>query len=150
VTVTLVPRTHVAVFRLNNLQISLFAGALLAVDAPDRDLLAPRAYVPSQVCTAWSERLFPALSDLVLIELWDAARAQLRPRAALRAPVSLERGHRRRQRESADPWAALPPLHERTGAMESPLGPLLLALASWLGACGGCTVLPGPAPSPLA
>lgn len=142
-TVTLVPRTRADAFRLNNLQVSLLAGALLAVEAPDRDLLAPRAYVPSQICTAWSERLFPALSDLVLVELWDDRRAQLRPRAVLRAPVSLERGHRRRHHDAPDPWAALPPLHERTGAMQTPLGPLLLSLASWLGTCGGCTVDPG-------
>ncbi len=156
---TLVPRTRADGFRLNNLQIALVAGALLAVEAPDRDLLAPRAYVPSQVCTAWSDRLFPALSDLVLVELWDPRRAQLRPRAVLRAStrgrdgdrgrggggdrVSLERGHRRRPQTAPDPWAALPVLHERTGVMETPFGPLLLSLASWLGTCGGCTVDPG-------
>jgi hypothetical protein len=143
VTVTLVPRTRLDHVRLNNLQVSLFAGALLAVAAPDRDLLAPRAYVPSQVCAAWSSQLFPALSDLVLVELWDARRAQLRPRAVLRAPVSLERGHRKRGQDAPDPWSALPPLHERTGIMETPLGPLLLSLAAWLGTCGGCTVDPG-------
>ena len=142
-TVHLVPRARADVVLLNNLQVRLFAGALLAVDAPDRDLLAPRTYVPSQVCTAWSDRLFPALSDLVLVELWDPRRAQLRPAGVLRAPVSLERGQRRRARPAPDPWAALPPLHERTGVMETPLGPLLLSLASWLGLCGGCTVDPG-------
>lgn len=142
-TVRLVPRTRADVVRLNNLQVQLFAGALLAVDAPDRDLLAPAAYVPSQVCTAWSDRLFPALQDLVLVELWDARRAQLRPAGVLRARVSLERGYRRRGREVPDPWAALPVLHERTGVMETPFGPLLLSLASWLGLCGGCTVDPG-------
>ena len=140
---TLVPRSRAEVFRLNNIQVTLVAGALLAVDAPDRDLLAPQAYVPSQVCTSWSDRLFPALSDLVLVELWDGYRAQLRPRTLLRAPVSLERGHRRRHHEAPDHWAQLPPLHERTGVMETPLGPLLLSLASWLGTCGGATVHPG-------
>ena len=140
-TVTLVPRTRVEAFRLNNLQVQLVAGALLAVGAPDRDLLAPRAYVPSQVCSAWSGALFPALSDLVLVELWDRGRAQLRPRAVLRAPVSLQRGHR--HRASVDPWAGLPALHERTNVMETPLGPLLLSLAAWLGTCGGATVDPG-------
>jgi hypothetical protein len=143
VTVTLVPRTRADAFRLNNLQVQLFAAALLAVGAPDRDLLAPRGYVPSQVCTAWSDQLFPALSDLVLVELWDVRRAQLRPRAVLRAPVSLERGQRRRVPPAPDPWASLPLLHERTGVMETALGPLLLSLASWLGTCGGCTVDPG-------
>lgn len=142
-TVTLVPRTRADPVRLNNLQVALFASALLAVQAPDRDLLAPRAYVPSQVCSAWSDRLFPALSDLVLVELWDDRRAQLRPRAVLRARVSLQRGHRQRTRDAPDPWAALPLVHERTGVMETPLGPLLLSLASWLGICGGCTVDPG-------
>lgn len=142
-TVRLVPRTRADVFPLNNLQVQLLAGALLAVEAPDRDLLAPRAYVPSSICTVWSERLFPALGDLVLVELWDPQRAQLRPRAVLRAPVSLERGYRRRRPDAPDPWAALPPLHEGTGVMETPLGPLLLALAAWFGTCGGCTVDPG-------
>lgn len=140
-TVSLLARTGPA-FRLNNLQVALLAGALEAVDAPDRDLLAPQAYVPSHVCLAWSDALFPALSDLVLVELWDDARAQLRPRAVVRAPVSLQRGQRRR-REPPEPWSGLPPLHERTSVMESPLGPLLLSLASWLGTCGGCTVVPG-------
>ena len=144
---TLVPRTRADAFRLNNLQVALFAGALQAVDAPDRDLLAPRGYVPSSVCSAWADRLFPALSDLVLVELWDARRAQLRPRAVLRARVSLERGHRRRPRpeDAPDPWSVLPLLHERTGVMETPLGPLLLSLASWLGTSGGCSVVPGAA-----
>ena len=142
-TVRLVPRTRADDVRLNNLQVQLLAGALLAVEAPDRDLLAPRAYVPSQVCTAWSDQLFPALSDLVLVEVWDPRRAQLRPSAVLRAPVSLERGYRRRRPDAPDPWAALPLLHERTGVMETPLGPLLLSLASWFGTCGGCTVDPG-------
>jgi len=141
VTVSLVPRQRVGPFRLNNLQVSLLAGALLAVAAPDRDLLAPRAYVPSHVCSAWSDALFPALSDLVLVEVWDPQRAALRPRALVRAPVSLERGHRRR--DTPDPWAHVPPLAERTGVMETPLGPLLLSLASWLGTCGGCSVEPG-------
>ena len=143
VTVTLRSRTGLAPQRLNTVQIALFAGALLAVDAPDRDLLAPEAYVPSQVCTAWSDRLFPALSDLLLVEVWDPRRAQLRPRAVVRAPVSLERGQRSRRRPPEDPWAGLPPLAERTGVMETPLGPLLLQLASWLATCGGCTVQPG-------
>ena len=141
-TVRLVPRTRADTFPLNNLQVSLLAGALLAVEAPDRDLLAPRAYVPSHVCTSWSDALFPGLSDLVLIELWDAQRAQLRPAAVLRAPVSLERGYRRRRPDAPDPWAGLPLLHERTGLMETPLGPLLLSLAAWFGTCGGCTVTP--------
>jgi len=143
VTVQLVARSRVLPFRLNNLQVALLAGALLAVDAPDRDLFAPRSYVPSQVCSTWSERLFPALSDLVLVELWDPQRAQLRPRAVVRAPVSLERGHRPRRPPDADPWAGLPPLHERTGVMETPLGPLLLDLASWFATCAGCSVDPG-------
>ena len=134
--------------RLNNLQVALLAGALLAVDAPDRDLLAPEAYVPSAVCSAWSDRLFPALSDLVLVEVWHARRAQLRPWSVVRAPVSLQRGQRRR-RDAPDPWAGLPPLHERTGVMETPLGPLLLSLASWFGTCGGCTVRPGGRTGPV-
>lgn len=138
-TVSFVARTRSDPFRLNNLQVSLLAGALLAVDAPDRDLLAPRAYVPSHVCSAWSDRLFGSLSDLVLVEVWDPQRAQLRPRAVVRAPVSLQRG---RRAQEVDPWAALP-LAERTGLMESPLGPLLLSLASWLGTCGGCSIDPG-------
>ena len=141
-TVALVPRTRADPFRLNNLQVALFAGALQAVEAPDRDLFAPRAYVPSAVCSAWADRLFPALGDLVLVELWDAQRAQLRPRLVVRAPVSLERGRSRRA-VPGDPWSGLPPLHERTGVMETPLGPLLLDLAAWLGTCGGCTVEPG-------
>ena len=41
VTVTLRSLTGLAPQRLNTVQIALFAGALLAVDAPDRDLLAP-------------------------------------------------------------------------------------------------------------
>jgi hypothetical protein len=142
VTVRLVPRTRADPFPLNNLQVQLLAGALLAVEAPDRDLLAPRAYVPSHVCSAWSDALFPALSDLVLVELWDDRRAQLRPAAVLRAPVSLERGYRRRRADAPDPWARLPLVHERTSLMETPLGPLLLSLAAWLGTCGGCTVTP--------
>lgn len=146
-TVSLVPRHRTAdalPFRLNNLQVALFAGALVAVAAPDRDLLAPRSYVPSQICLAWSDGLFPALSELVLIEVWDPRRAQLRPRALRRAPVSLEHSHRlRRTAPVQDPWAGLPPLAERTPVMETPLGPLLLALASWLGTCGGCSVEPG-------
>ncbi len=145
-TVRLVPRTRADAFALNNLQVALLAGALLAAEAPDRDLLAPHAYVPSHVCTSWSDALFPALSDLVLVELWDAARGQLRPTAVLRAPVSLERGYRRGRPEAPDPWAGLPLLHERTGLMETPLGPLLLSLAAWLGTCGGCHVLPDRAP----
>jgi len=142
-TVTLVPRTRADAFRLNNTQVSLLASALLAVGAPDRDLLAPRAYVPSQVCTSWSDRLFPALTDLVLVELWDGRRAQLRPWAVLHAPISLVRGHGRRHRDDPDPLAGVPALHERTPVMETPLGPLLLSLASWLGTCGGLTVDPG-------
>lgn len=141
VTVQLVPRTRAEPFRLNNLQVALLAGALIAVGAPDRDLLAPKAYVPSHVCAAWADALFPALGDLVLIELWDDQRAQLRPRGLVRAPVPLQRGQRRHER--ADPWAHVPPLAERTGVMETPLGPLLLSLASWLATCGGCTVDPG-------
>lgn len=146
-TVSLVPRHRSAdatPFRLNNLQVALFAGALVAIAAPDRDLLAPQAYVPSQVCQAWSDGLFPALSDLVLVELWDARRAQLRPRGLLRARVSLEHSSRRRRSAPPpEPWAGLPPLAERTPVMQTPLGPMLLGLASWLGTCGGCTVEPG-------
>lgn len=137
--VSFVARARTDAFRLNNLQVALLAGALLAVDAPDRDLLAPRAYVPSHVCSAWSGRLFGSLSDLVLVEVWDRQRAQLRPRAVLRAPVSLQRG---RGVPPVDPWAGLP-LAERTSLMGSPLGPLLLSLASWLGTCGGCSIEPG-------
>ena len=142
-TVRLVPRTRGDAFALDNLQVQLLAGVLLAVDAADRDLLAPGGYVPSHVCTAWSDALFPALQDLVLVETWDADRAQLRPVAVLRAPVSLERGQRRRRPEGPGPWAGLPLVHERTAVMETPFGALLLQLAAWLGTCGGCTVLPG-------
>ena len=147
-TVRLVPRARADPLALDNLQVQLVAGALLAVQAPDRDLLAPRAYVPSHVCTAWSDALFPALQDLVLVELWDARRAQLRPAAVLRAPVSLERGQRRRRPEGPGPWAGLPLVHERTAVVETPFGALLLQLAAWLGTCGGCTVLPGAPPAP--
>lgn len=139
---SLVGRTRVDAVRLNTLQVQLLASAFLAAPAPDRDLLAPRAYVPSSVCLGWSQALFDALPDLVLVEVWDPRRAQLRPRGVVRAPVSLQRGQRRRG-PSPDPWAGLPPLAERTAVVETPLGPLLLHLASWFGTAGGCTVDPG-------
>jgi len=142
VTVSLVPRTGVPPIRLNLLQVNLLGSALAAAGAPDRDLLAPDAYVSSSVCLSWSDALFAALGDLVLVEVWDDQRAQLRPRAVLHAPVSLTRGSRRRPVQP-DPWAGLPPLAERTGVMDTPLGPLLLSVAAWLGTCGGCTVSPG-------
>lgn len=133
---SLVPRVRADPLRLSTLQVRLVAGALRTVEAPDRDLLAPLAYVPSQVCTAWADRLFPALSHMVLVEVWDPQRAQLRPRAVVRAPVPPSRG---RRVPAADPWVGLP-LAERTPVAESPLGPLLLTVAGWLGSCGGCTV----------
>lgn len=136
---SLVPRVRADPFRLSTLQVRLVAGALRTVEAPDRDLLAPQAYVPSQVCSAWADRLFPALSGLVLVQVWDPQRAQLRPRAVVRAPVP---PHRSRRAPAADPWVGLP-LAERTPVAESPVGPLLLALAGWLASCGGCTVGPG-------
>lgn len=140
-TVALVGRARPDAVRLSTLQVQLLASALIAADAPDRDLLAPQAYVPSQVCAAWSQALFAALPDLVLVHVWDARRAQLRPTGLVRAPVSLQRGVRRRP--PPDPWAGLPPLAERTGVMDDPLGPLLLHLAGWLATSGGVSVLPG-------
>jgi hypothetical protein len=140
VTVQLVGRARPDPVRLSTLQVQLLAAALIAAQAPDRDLLAPRAYVPSQVCAAWSTALFDALADLVLVHVWDDARAQLRPRGVVRAPVSLQRG---RHTPRSDPWAGLPPLAERTGVMEDPLGPLLLDLAGWLATCGGCSITRG-------
>lgn len=124
--------------RLSTLHVQLLAAALIAAGAPDRDLLAPQAYVPSQVCTSWSSALYATLPDLVLMSVWDERRAQLRPRGVVRAPVSLQRGGR--HAPSPDPWAGLPPLAERTRIMDDPLGPLLLHLAGWLATSGGCTV----------
>jgi hypothetical protein len=141
VSVLLTPRSRPDPLRLSTLQVQLLASALLAAAAPDRDLLAPAAYVPSGVCAAWSTALFDALPDLVLVHVWDDARAQLRPQAVVRAPVSLQRGRRHGAR--ADPWAGLPPLAERTAIMDDPLGPLLLSVAGWLATSGGCTLGPG-------
>ena len=139
-TVQLVGRARLDPVRLSTLQVQLLASALIAAGAPDRDLLAPQAYVPSQVCAAWSQALFDVLPDLVLVHVWDARRAQLRPTGVVRAPVSLQRG---RRQPPVDPWAGLPPLAERTGVMDDPLGPLLLHLAGWLATSGGLTLLPG-------
>lgn len=139
-TVQLVGRIRADPLRLSTLQVQLLVSALIAAHAPDRDLLAPRAYVPSSVCAAWSDALFAALPDLVLVHLWDHPRAQLRPRAVVHAPVSLQRGRHGPRR---DPWEDLPPLAERTSLMEDPLGPLLLQLAGWLATCGGATVTGG-------
>ena len=133
-------------FVVNNLQIRLVASALAASSAPSLELLAPHAYVPSHVCEQWSEALFGTLSDLVLVEVWDERRAQLRPLFCLLPPVSLQRGARRGRRPVPDPWAALPPMSERTPVQLTPFGPVLLSLASWLGTCGGCSVVPGGAP----
>lgn len=132
-TVTLVPRAGLEGFRLSSLQVRLVAGALLAAGAPDRDLLAPHAYVPSQVCGAWAVALFGAVPELELVEVWDPQRRELRPRAVLRVPPGAA---------GPDPSASLPELHERTPVTETPLGPLLLALAGWLAACDGATVTP--------
>lgn len=141
VTVQLVGRARPDPLRLSTLQVQLLATALIAGEAPDRDLLAPKAYVPSQVCATWSQALFEVLPDLVLVHVWDARRAQLRPTGVVRAPVSLQRG--RRRQPPPDPWAGLPPLAERTPVMEDPLGPLLLHAAGWLATCGGATLMPG-------
>lgn len=140
-TVQLVGRARPDPVRLSTLQVQLVASALIAGEAPDLDLLAPRAYVPSHVCADWSSALFGVLPDLVLVHVWDDRRAQLRPTGLVRAPVSLQRGSRRRP--PPDPWAGLPPLAERTRVMDDPLGPLLLHLAGWLGTSGGLTLLPG-------
>ena len=140
-TVQLVGRSRPDAARLSTLQVQLLASALIAADAPDRDLLAPQAYVPSHVCATWSQALFDALPDLVLVHVWDDRRAQLRPTGLVRAPVSLQRGARRRP--APDPWHGLPPLAERTRVMDDPLGPLLLHLAGWLVMSGGVSVLPG-------
>jgi hypothetical protein len=113
VSVLLTGRSRPDPLRLSTLQVQLLASALLAAAAPDRDLLAPAAYVPSGVCGAWSTALFDALPDLVLVHVWDDARAQL------------------------------PPLAERTAVMHDPLGPLLLSVAGWLATSGGCTLGPG-------
>lgn len=139
-TVQLRGRARLDPLRLSGLQVQLLVSALIACAAPDRDLLAPEAYLPSQVCAGWSQALFDHLPDLVLVSVWDAARAQLRPWGLVTAPVSLQRGRRRDHR---DPWAGLPPLAERTGVMDDPLGPLLLHVAGWLATCGGATVEPG-------
>ncbi len=139
--VTLVARTRLDDLRLSTLQVQLLAGALQVAEAQDLDLLAPRAYVPSHVYSAWSAALFAALQDLVLVEVWDAERAQVRPAAVVRAPVSLQRGVRRRP--LPDPWAGLPPLADRTQVTQTPFGPLLLHVAGWLGTSGGCTLAPG-------
>jgi hypothetical protein len=141
VSVTLVARTRLDDLRLSTLQVQLLAGALQVAEAQDLDLLAPRAYVPSHVYSAWSAALFAALQDLVLVEVWDAERAQVRPAAVVRAPVSLQRGVRRRP--PPDPWAGLPPLADRTRVTQTPFGPLLLHVAGWLGTSGGCTLAPG-------
>ena len=144
-TVQLVGRARPDPVRLSTLQVQLLASALIAAEAPDRDLLAPQAYVPSQVCAAWSQALFDVLPDLVMVHVWDDRRAQLRPTGLVRAPVSLQRGSRRRPPPSADPWRGLPPLAERTPVSQTPLSGLLLSLATWLGTCGGCTLEPGQA-----
>lgn len=141
VTVQLVGRARLDPLRLSTLQVQLLASALIAADAGDRDLLAPQGYVPSHVCAAWSQRLFDVLPDLVLVHVWDDRRAQLRPTGLVRAPVSLQRGSRRRP--LPDPWAGLPPLAERTGVMDDPLGPLLLHVAAWLATCGGASLRRG-------
>ncbi|MCU1693016.1 MAG: hypothetical protein JWM64_2107 [Frankiales bacterium] len=138
--VQLTGRARLDPLRLSTLQVQLLASAFVACGAPDRDLLAPDAYVPSQVCAAWSQALFDHLPDLVLVSVWDDRRAQLRPTGLVAAPVSLQRGRRRPAR---DPWAGLPPLAERTGIMDDPLGPLLLHVAGWLATCGGATLSRG-------
>jgi hypothetical protein len=141
VTVTLHARHGGTEIRLNNLQVALVASALIAVGAEDRELWAPDAYIPSQVCTAWSDRLFPRLSQLVLIEVWDPQRALLRPRGLVVVPPPTE-GKKRRD-PTPDPYAGVEPYAERTPVAETPLGELLLSLASWWGLSGGCTVDPG-------
>ncbi|MCW2778650.1 MAG: hypothetical protein JWN17_2375 [Frankiales bacterium] len=141
-TVQLVGRARPDPVRLSTLQVQLLASALMAGHAPDRDLLAPGAYVPSHVCASWSEALFAVLPDLVVAHVWDDRRAQLRPLGVVRAPVSLQRGGHRK-RHTPDPWTALPPLAERTALMDDPLGPLLLHLAGWLATCGGFQLAPG-------
>lgn len=138
-TVQLHGRVRVDGVRLSTLQVQLVAAALIAAEAPDRDLWAPLAYLPSHVCLAWSQALFTALPDLVLVHVWHEQRAQLRARAVVRAPVSLQRG----RRHAPDPWQALPPLAERTRVMDDPFGPLLLHLAEWFGTCGGARLGPG-------
>ena len=65
-TVQLVGRARPDPLRLSTLQVQLLVTALIAGDAPDRDLLAPRAYVPSQVCAGWSQALFDVLPDLAV------------------------------------------------------------------------------------
>lgn len=137
--VVLVGRSRPDTYRMNSLQISLVASTLIAVDAADRDLFAPHGYVPSHVCTAWSTAVLAGLPDLVLVEVWDAPRATVRPWAVVRTPVALQRG----RRTTADPWAALPALAERTPVAATPFSGTLVGLATWLGTCGGCTLEPG-------
>ena len=139
--VHLVPQRRPDSFVLNNLQVTLVASAMRAVHAQHLELFAPEAYLPSHVCEEWSNLLFPALNDLVLIELWNHQRAQLKPSYVLLPKVSLQRGTKRRT-PAPDPWSALPLLAERTLVVETPLGPMLLALAAWLSTCGGCSVVP--------
>ncbi|MCW2620492.1 MAG: hypothetical protein JWL64_94 [Frankiales bacterium] len=140
-TVTLHARNGGPAFRLNNLQVQLVASALIAVHAPDRELWAPEAYIPSTVCTSWSDRLFPELSNLVVIEVWDNQRAHLRPRGVVLVPPPPE--GRRRKESPPDPYAGVAPYAERTRLMETDFGQLVLALATWWGVSGGCTVDPG-------
>lgn len=140
-TVQLAGRARLDPLRLSTMQVQLLASALIAASAPERDLLAPQAYVPSQVCAAWSQALFDVLPDLVLVHVWDDRRALLRPTGVVRAPVSLQRGTRRSP--APDPWEGLPPLAERTRLVDDPFGPLLLHVASWLATCGGATLQRG-------
>lgn len=141
VAVHLIPQRRPDPFICNNLQVRLVASALAAVGAPNLEFFAPNAYLPSQLCEQWSNLLFPALNDLVLIHVWDGQRAHLRPSYVLLPRVSLQRGTKR-GRPTVDPWATLPLLAERTQVSETPLGPLLLAFAAWLSTCGGCSVVP--------
>jgi hypothetical protein len=141
VAVTLHARNGGESFRLNNLQVQLVASALIAVAAPDRELWAPDTYIPSTVCTSWSDRLFPELSNLMVIEVWDPQRALLRPRGILRVAPRPE--GKRHKDATPDPYAGVAPYAERTRLMETELGQLVLALATWWGVSGGCTVDPG-------
>jgi len=138
------PRLLPGAFALNGLQRRLLVAALLAAGAADLDLLAPDGYVPSAVGEEWARALFDAIPELVLVEAWDAARAQLRPltvRRVPRHPVAPPRprfGHPPPPPRGPDP--GLPPWAERTPVLQTPLGPLLQSFAAWVGTSGGFAV----------
>lgn len=138
--------------RLSGRQVRLVLAALAASGAGDLDLLVPGGYVPSTVAEPWSNALLDAVPDLVLVSVWSAERAQLRPATVRRLPPAVpvtERGRHRRPALLPDgrpvagvaaAFAGVPPLAEHTPVLQTPLGPLLQSLALWVGTSGGFQV----------